>query len=58
MQPATHILDPNAEAGEGIRREVNLVEFDHAGPGRTDEAAALPIDAGVADRAFRIVPDR
>jgi hypothetical protein len=58
MQPATHVLDPGAEAGERIGLETDVTKLDSAGPGRTGEPVALPLDACIADRAFRIVPDR
>jgi hypothetical protein len=57
MQPATHILDPGAEAGEHIGLEIDVSELDHASSGGTDESTVLPIDARVTDGALGIVPD-
>jgi hypothetical protein len=39
MQPATHVLDPSAKAGERIRLEIDVMELDHARPGCPDEPA-------------------
>jgi hypothetical protein len=58
MQPAAHILDPGAEAGERIGFETDVAELDGAGARGADEPVALPTDAGIANRAFGIVPDR
>jgi hypothetical protein len=57
MQPATHVLDPDPETGKRVGRETNVKKLNRTGPGRTDQPAALPFDAGIADRAFGIVPD-
>jgi hypothetical protein len=57
MQPATHVLDPGAEAGEHIRLEIDVTELDHASPGGTDEPTVLPLDASVTDGALDVVPD-
>src|SRR5580704_1157558 len=58
VQPAAHIRQRGAEAGQRIGLQIDVAEFDHAGAGRAHQPAALPIDAGVTDRAFGIVPDR
>jgi len=57
MQPATHVLDPGAEAGEHIRLKIDVTELDHASPGCTDEPVVLPLDASVTDGALGVVPD-
>src|SRR5450432_621501 len=57
VQPAPHILDAGAEAGERIGLAIDVTEFDGAGPDRMNQPAALPIDSGITDRAFRIVPN-
>ena len=57
MQPAAHVLDPGAEAGEHVRLEIDVTELDHASPGRPDEPAVLPLDASVTDGTFGVVPD-
>jgi hypothetical protein len=57
MQPATHVLDPGAEARECSRLEIDVTELDQASPGCTDESAVLPLDARVTDGALRVVPD-
>jgi hypothetical protein len=44
MQPATHLLDPGAEAEEHIRLEIDVTELNHASPGCTNEPAMLPLD--------------
>jgi hypothetical protein len=57
MQPATHVRDPGAEAGEHIRLEIDVTELNHASPGCTAEPAVLPLDACVTDGALSVVPD-
>ena len=57
MQPATHVLDPGAEAGEYTRLEIDVTELDHASPGCPEEPSVLPLDARVTDGALGIVPD-
>jgi hypothetical protein len=56
-QPAPHVLNPGAEAGEHIRLEIDVTELDHASPGGPDEPAVLPLDARVTDGALGVVPD-
>jgi len=51
MPPATHVLDPGAEAGEHTTLEIDVTELDHASPGGTDEPTVLPLDASVTDAA-------
>ena len=51
MQPAAHVLDPGAEAGEHIGIEIDVTELDHASPGGPGEPAVLPLDASVTDGA-------
>src|SRR3984957_15835345 len=58
VQPAAHIRKRGAEAGQRIGLEINVAEFDQSSAGRAPQPAALPIDAGVTDRAFGVVPDR
>src|ERR1700722_4320643 len=58
VQPPAHIRQGGAEAGERIGLEIDIAEFDHAGAGRAHQPIALPVDAGVTNRAFGIVPDR
>jgi hypothetical protein len=50
MQPATHVLDPGAEAGEHVRLEINVPELDHASLGCTDEPAGCPACVGICKR--------
>jgi hypothetical protein len=57
MQAAANVFHAGAEAGERIGLEIDVAKFDRAGFGRAHEAATLPVDAGVADRAFGVVPD-
>jgi hypothetical protein len=41
MQPAAHVLDPGAEAGEHIRLEIDVPELDHASlAARTSQRSA------------------
>src|SRR5580700_1181464 len=58
VKPAAHIRKRGAEAGERIGLQIDVAEFDHAGASGAHQPAALPVDAGVTDRAFGIVPDR
>ena len=58
VQPAVHIRKRGAEAGERFGIQNDVEEFDSAGAGGAHQTAALPVDAGVTDRAFGIVPDR
>jgi hypothetical protein len=53
MQPAAHVRDPGAEAGEHIRLEID-VRNSIASPGGPDEPAVLPLDARVTDGALGI----
>src|SRR5262249_33651727 len=57
IQPTTDLLHPGAEAGQRIGLKINVTEFDGTGSGRTDQPAALPLDSGVTDRTFGVVPD-
>jgi len=57
MQPAAHVLDPGAEAGEHIRLEIDVPELDLASPGGPDEPAVLPLNASITDGALGVVPD-
>ena len=50
--------DGGAEAGQRIGLQIDVAEFDSPGAGRAHQPVALPVDAGVTDRAFGIVPDR
>src|SRR5262249_6470891 len=57
MQAPPHVLDIGAEAGEGIWLEVDVAKLDRAGSRRLQQAIPLPVDAGITDRAFGVVPD-
>jgi hypothetical protein len=57
VQPATHILDLNAEARKRIGFESDVTKLDDTGLSRANETAMLPRDAGITDRTFGIVPD-
>ena len=46
MQPATHVLNPDPETGKRVGSETDVKKLDRTGPGRTDQPAALPFDAG------------
>ena len=57
VQPAAHVFDPGAEAGESVRLEIDIAELDGAGAGRAHKAVTLPVDPAIADRAFGVVPN-
>lgn len=57
VQAAAHVLKPGAEAGQRIRLDIDVAEFDDAGAGGAGEAAALEVDAGVTNRTFGVVVD-
>jgi hypothetical protein len=59
VQPP-HVLDPGAEARQGIRFENfenDVAKLDRARSGRPHEAGVFPFDAAITDRALRVVPD-
>ena len=58
MQPAPDVVDPKAEAGQRIRLEIDVTKIDRTGARRANQSMMLPVNAGVTDRAFGIVPDR
>jgi hypothetical protein len=57
MQPTTHVIYSGTEAGERIGLKIDVTKLDQAGSGRADQPAALPLDSGITDRAFGVVPD-
>src|SRR5262245_51182385 len=58
VEATTHVLDAGSEAGQRRRLEIDVAKFDGAGLRGADEPIALPRDAGIADRASGVVPDR
>ena len=57
VQPAAQVFNPGAKSGESGRLEIDIAELDGAGAGRAHEAATLPVDPAIADRAFGVVPN-
>jgi hypothetical protein len=57
VQPAAHVFNPGAKSGESGRLEIDIAELDGAGACCAREAAPLPVDSAVADRAFGVVPN-
>src|SRR6267142_4221922 len=58
IKPAPDIVDPEAEAYERVRLEIDVAKIDRAGSRGADKAIVLPVDAGVTDRTFGVVPNR
>jgi hypothetical protein len=57
MQAAADVVERGAVGGERIRLLVDVAKGDVSGADRVDELVALARDAGVANRAARVVPD-
>src|SRR5262245_11038680 len=57
IQPFSDVLDIGPESGKRIRLEINVAERDLSSLDRLHKTVPLPIDAGVTDRAFCVVPD-
>src|SRR6267378_4490921 len=57
MQPAPDVVDPDAEAGQRIRLQIDVTKIDGAGSGRANQPMMLPVNAGVTDRTFGVVPN-
>jgi hypothetical protein len=57
VKPAPHILDRRAEARQRVGLKIDVAELDKAGASRTDKSIALPVDAGVTNGIFGVVPD-
>jgi hypothetical protein len=57
MEATAHIFQAGAETGERIGLQIDVAECDDAGASGLHQAIALPVDAGVTDRAFGIVVD-
>jgi hypothetical protein len=57
MQPAPDVVDPDAEAGERIRLEIDVTKIDCARSSRANQSMLLPVNAGVTDRTFGVVPN-
>jgi hypothetical protein len=58
MQPAPDVVDPDAEAGQRIRLQIDVTKIDCTRPGRVNQPMVLPVNAGATDRAFGVVPNR
>jgi hypothetical protein len=58
MQPAPDVVDPEAEARERIRLQIDIAKIDRAGSGGANQPMLLPVDAGVTHRTFGVVPNR
>jgi len=57
VQPAANILERCAKSGERSRLKVDVAKFYRPGADCLDQMAFLPVDAGIADGTFGIVPD-
>src|SRR6266545_1375225 len=57
METPAHIRERSAEARERLRLEVDVAKLDGSRLDRGNQLVALAIDAGVAHRAARVVPD-
>src|SRR5215831_9008835 len=57
MEATAHIFQAGAETGECIGLQIDVAECDDAGASGLHQAIALPVNAGVTDRAFGIVVD-
>src|SRR5262245_15730608 len=57
VQPTADVVDAGAEARERVGLEVDVAELDRARARGALQPPALARDAGVADRALRVVPD-
>ena len=57
VQAAADVVERGAVRRQRIRLIVDVAEFDRPGAHGVEQLVALPIDAGVADRAARVVPD-
>ena len=57
MQATADIVDARTEMPERIWLDIDVAKFYGAGTRGADQAVGLPVDAGVTDRAFRVVPD-
>ena len=57
MQAAADIVDVRTEVLERVGLDIDIAEFYGAGASDADETVALPVDAGVTDRAFGVVPN-
>ncbi|CDX24250.1 hypothetical protein MPLB_430022 [Mesorhizobium sp. ORS 3324] len=58
MQPAPNVLQRGAVSGQHRRLGIDVPELDAAGFDRFNQPPPLAPDAGIANRAARVVPDR
>jgi hypothetical protein len=58
MQPASDVIDPDAEPGQRIPLEIDVTKIDCTGSGCANQSMMLPVNAGVTDRTFGVVPNR
>lgn len=58
MEPTAHIVHAGAETGECFRFEIDVAEINRASSCRRDQPAALPVDPGITDGTFGVVPNR
>jgi hypothetical protein len=57
VKATADVVERGAMGGERFGLFVDVVEGDFAGADGGEELVALPVDAGVADGATRVVPD-
>src|SRR3954449_826500 len=57
MQAAPDVVERGAKARQRIGLLVDIPEFDRARAHQREQLVALPVDAGIADRAAGVVPD-
>lgn len=57
MKTSAYVFNAGAEPSQRIRLEIDIAKFDGTRTDRTQQPIALPVDAGIADRALRVVPD-
>lgn len=58
VQPPANIFQARTKLRQRFRLGVDVAELDGAGAHCGEQAVTLPVDAGVTDRTFGIVPDR
>jgi hypothetical protein len=57
MQAAAHVVDVCTEVLECVGLDIDVAEFYGAGASGADATVALPVNAGVTDWAFGVVPN-
>ena len=57
VQPASDVFHACTETHKRVRFEIDIAEFDQPGASGPNQPITLPVDTGITDRAFGIVPD-